>query len=95
MAFKDSNNLFSSFFDRNSYLKKYLLSILALLFLVFFYTSFSKKITQQDKSKIENIDTSIKSSKFSDLKRYLSEKYRSPYKEYKYIIQNNDRKNTQ
>ena len=45
IAFKDSNNLFSSFFDRNSYLKKYLLSILALLFLVFFYTSFSKKIT--------------------------------------------------
>ena len=90
MAFKELNNLFSHFFYKNTSFKKYLFALLSFVVLILFYSSFLKKTFENNKLETESVQNIFESNKLSNLKEYFLEKYQSPYKKYKYIIQNND-----
>jgi len=90
MTFKDLNNLFSYFFYKNTSFKKYLFVFLSIVVLAFFYSFFLKKMFENNKLEIENVQNIVGANKLSDLKEYFLEKYQSPYKKYNYTIQSND-----
>ena len=70
---------------RNSYVY-----FLAFLLLFVLYAFFSNQINSFNKEKEKNFDKFVQSEDFSDLKLYFLNNLRSPYKEIKYKIQNND-----
>ena len=90
MAFKDIYSSIFSNFGKNLNLKKYLLVFLTIIFLSFLYNFLNNKFLQKENFKSENTNSSKVIAIFSNLKSYFLEKYRSPYQQYKYIIQNND-----
>jgi len=65
----------------------YLFSII-LFFLIFIIIS--NLINQKNKIESQNLDSLFGSEEFSNLSDYLISKINSPYKEVKYLIQNND-----
>ena len=66
-----------------------LITTILLFFSVIFVTS-SNFIEKKNNEKKANIQLITKSSDFSNLKNYLITKINSPYREEKYLIQNND-----
>ena len=60
---------------------------------IIFFTIFiiiSNVINQKNKVESENLNSVVKSTEFSNLSNYFLSKINSPYKEIKYLIQNND-----
>ncbi len=92
MTFKDTYNVFSSFFSKNPFFKRYFLLFLLffLILNIFFFSELPKKIFQTSLSNNENILDIDKSNKYSIIKEYFLDRYQSPYKKYKYTIKNND-----
>ena len=99
MTFKALFNHLTKFFKSNPYfyktsvIKKNLNFIYYLTFLIIFfviYTAVSNKINNSNKLIIKNINKTIDSDEFYVLKNYLIGNLRSPFKEYKYTIKNND-----
>jgi murein DD-endopeptidase MepM/ murein hydrolase activator NlpD len=70
--------------------KNYLLyfSILAIFFLFYFLAV--NKIKSYNSSKEDNFNSFLGSSEFDNIRRYIFENLNSPYKEYNYIVKNND-----
>ena len=70
--------------------KNYLLYffILAIFFLL--YSLAVSKIKSYNNSKKNNFNSFISSNEFSNIKEYIFENLNSPYKEYNYIVKNND-----
>ena len=64
------------------------LSLITLFFLIFIIIS--HLINQKNKIEKQNLDSLIQSEEFSTLGDYLISKINNPYKEVKYLIQNND-----
>ena len=99
MTFKALFNQFIKFFKSNpfshktSVIKKNLNFIYYLTFLIIFfivYTAVSNKINNSNKLVAQNINKTVNSDEFYLLKNFLISNLKSPYKEYKYIIKNND-----
>ena len=63
-------------------------SLIAIIALIFFSTS--NIISKKNKKNEDNFKTITKSNEFSNLTSYIYSKIKSPYKETKYTIQNND-----
>jgi murein DD-endopeptidase MepM/ murein hydrolase activator NlpD len=70
--------------------KNYLLYffILAIFFLLYSLTV--SKIKSHNNSKKDSFNSFINSNEFSNIKEYIFENLNSPYKEYSYIVKNND-----
>ena len=90
MTFKDTFGIFSSFFDKNPFFKKFFFLFLTFVLIVFIYPSLSKKILEIKKLESENIQGINELNNFLILKEYFLERYQSPYKKHKYTIKNND-----
>ena len=92
MTFKDTYNVFSSFFSKNPFFKRYFLLFLLffLILNIFFFIELPKKIFKTSLSNNGNILDVNKSNKYSIIKEYFLDRYQSPYKKYKYTIKNND-----
>ena len=90
MTFKETYSVFSSFFGKNPFFKRYFFLFLALVVIVFLFSVLSKKIFENNKSENDDILNIFESDKYSVIKEYFLEKYQSPYKKYKYTIKNND-----
>ena len=71
-------------------LKKYIIYLFFLIIFFFSYIFFVNQLNSYSKSKQNNLKAIITSSDFLDLKEYFINNLKSPYKEYKYIIKNND-----
>ena len=70
--------------------KNYLLYFLALAIFFFLYTLIINQIKSHIKLKENNFNLFLKSNEFNDVKQYVLENLNSPYKEFNYIVQNND-----
>ena len=70
--------------------KNYLLYFLALAIFFFLYTLIINQIKSHIKLKENNFNSFLKSNEFNDVKQYVLENLNSPYKEFDYIVQNND-----
>ena len=101
MWLKYINTIFQKFFsnfllkknqEKNSIVNIKKLSIYFGLFIVFFflYILFSYQVKIYSKTKENNLNNFVNSSEFTNFNKYFLSTLRSPYKEYKYIIQNND-----
>ena len=90
MTFKETYNVFSSFFDKNPFFKRYFFLSLTLVVIVFLFSVLSKKIFENNKSENDDILNIFESDKYSVIKEYFLEKYQSPYKKHVYTIKNND-----
>ena len=64
-------------------------SFLVILFFLIFLIIFNL-INQKNKQEIDNFNLVVKSEKFKNLGEYFISKINSPYKEVKYLIENND-----
>jgi len=64
-------------------------SFLVILFFLIFLIIFNL-VNQKNKQEIDNFNLVVKSEKFKNLGDYLISKINSPYKEVKYLIENND-----
>ena len=64
--------------------------IIAFSTILITYIFFSKQIETYKQSKADNFESFVESNDFNDLKLYFLNGLRSPYKEFKYTIQNND-----
>ena len=64
-------------------------SFLIILFFLIFIIVFNL-VNEKNKKKIENFNLVVKSEEFKNLGDYFISKINSPYKEVKYLIQNND-----
>ena len=71
-------------------LKKYTIYLFFLIIFFFSYIFFMDQFNSYNKSKQNNLKAVITSNDFLDLKEYFINNLKSPYKEYKYIIKNND-----
>jgi len=78
MTFKDSYSSTFSNLSKNSSLKKIFFLLFGVIFLFFLYAFLVDRLVQKENAKNES------------LKSYFVEKFQSPYKKYKYIIENND-----
>ena len=65
----------------------YLLSV-AITLIIFILAS--NLVEQKNQAESDNFDTIIKTKDFSNLSEYFISKINSPYKEIKYLIENND-----
>ena len=68
------------------------LSIYLGFFIIFFfiYIFFSYQIKTYSQIKEDNLHDFVSSSEFTNFNKYFLNALKTPYKEYKYIIQNND-----
>ena len=64
-------------------------SFLVVLFFLIFLIIFNL-VNQKNKKEIDNFNLVVKSEKFKNLGDYFISKINSPYKEVKYLIENND-----
>ncbi len=64
--------------------------IIAFSTILITYIFFSKQIETYKQSKADNFESFVESNDFNNLKLYFLNGLRSPYKEFKYTIQNND-----
>ena len=70
--------------------KKYLLYFLFLAIFFLLYTFIISQIKSHIKLKENNFNYFLESDEFSNIKKYIFENLNSPYKEFNYIVQNND-----
>ena len=89
--FKKINFPHTSKFVKTGRLELKFIFIITILvfFSVVFVTSLNI-VADKNEQKKENIQLITKSNEFSNLKNYFIKKINSPYKEEKYLIQNND-----
>ena len=69
---------------------KFIFIITILVFFSIIFITSLNIVADKNKEKKENIQFIAKSNEFSNLKNYFITKINSPYKEEKYLIQNND-----
>ncbi len=84
-SFSFNFNNEGKFLFKNFY---FYLILLATVLLVYIF--FSKQTESYNKLREDNFDNLVQSDEFKDLKLYFLNSLRSPYKEFKYTIQNND-----
>ena len=84
-SFSFNFNNEGKFLFKNFY---FYLILLATVLLVYIF--FSKQTESYNKLREDNFDNLAQSDEFKDLKLYFLNSLRSPYKEFKYTIQNND-----
>ena len=70
--------------------KNYLLYFLILAFFFLFFSLSVNKIKAYGVSKKNNFNSFLNSEEFSNIKEYISENLKSPYREYSYVVENND-----
>ena len=70
--------------------KKYLIYSLFFTFFLLISFLFSKQMVSYNDQKKVNFDEMVNSNEFLIVKEYLLKNLKSPYKEYKYTIRNND-----
>jgi len=70
--------------------KKYLLHFLVLVVFFVFYSLGVNQIRLHDNLKKNNFNFFLKSNEFNNIKNFIFENLNSPYKEFRYIVQNND-----
>jgi murein DD-endopeptidase MepM/ murein hydrolase activator NlpD len=70
--------------------KNYLLYFFILAIFFLFYFLAVNKIKSYNSSKEDNFNSFLGSSEFDNIRRYIFENLNSPYKEYNYIVKNND-----
>ena len=71
-------------------LKKYPLYLVSLFVLFIIYSLIANQISSYNKVKQDNFENFIEGKEFSTLTNYFLDNLRSPYKEYSYVIKNND-----
>ena len=78
--------------EKKSILNIKKLSIYLGFFIIFFfiYIFFSYQIKTYSQIKEDNLNDFVSSSEFTNFNKYFLNALKTPYKEYKYIIQNND-----
>jgi len=87
--------IFKEIKNRNNELKEarnwsyFFYSFLIIVFFLIFIITFNL-ISQKNKKEIENFNLVVKSEEFLNLGDYFISKINSPYKEVKYLIENND-----
>ena len=74
----------------NFFKKKYLLYFLTLALFFSIYSLTVSQIQSYNNSKKRSFDSFLASNEFSNIKKYIFENLRSPYREYNYIVENND-----
>ena len=76
----------------NNFLKNRIYLLYFLLLAVFFsiYSLTVSQIKSYNGSKKRSFDSFLASNEFSNIKKYIFENLNSPYKEYNYIVENND-----
>ena len=78
-------------YGKNLFLQKKIYVYFIFFIVIFFtYIIFSTQIKSYNKLKTDNFNVLVSSNEFKNLGNYFLSSLRSPYKEYKYIIQNND-----
>ena len=78
-------------YGKNLFLQKKIYVYFIFFIVIFFtYIIFSTQIKSYNKLKADNFNVLVSSNEFKNLGNYFLSSLRSPYKEYKYIIQNND-----
>ncbi len=82
-------NIDKGYFDILT-IKKYSIYLLFLLILFFSYIFILDQFQSYNKKRQSNLLNVLSSNDFLDFKEYFIDNLKSPYKEYKYIIQNND-----
>jgi murein DD-endopeptidase MepM/ murein hydrolase activator NlpD len=70
--------------------KNYLLYFLILAIFFLFFSLSVNKIKAYSISKKNNFNSFLNSEEFSNIKEYISENLKSPYREYSYVVENND-----
>ena len=70
--------------------QKYLLHFLVLVVFFVFYSLGVNQIRLHDNLKKNNFNFFLKSNEFNNIKNFIFENLNSPYKEFRYIVQNND-----
>ena len=70
--------------------KKYLLYFLFLAIFFLLYAFIISQIKSHIKLKENNFNYFLESDEFSNIKKYIFENLNSPYKEYNYVVENND-----
>ncbi len=70
--------------------KKYLIYISLLIVFFGIYSFVLNQIKSQAELKQNNFNTFLKSEEFKNIKNYVLKNLNSPYKEYTYLVQNND-----
>ena len=70
--------------------KKYLIYIILLIVFFGIYSFVINQIKSQAELKQNNFNTFLKSEEFKNIKNYVLKNLNSPYKEYTYLVQNND-----
>jgi murein DD-endopeptidase MepM/ murein hydrolase activator NlpD len=76
----------------NNFLKKknYLLYFLILAVFFLFYSLTVNEVKIYNKSKKNNFNSFLNSNELTNIKEYILENLNSPYKEYDYVVQDND-----
>ena len=86
--------IFKNFKDRNEIYKvldwKHFLYFLAIIIFFTIFIIISNVINKKNKVESQNLNSVVTSKEFSNLSDYFLSKINSPYKEIKYLIQNND-----
>ena len=70
--------------------KKYLFYFLVLAVLFLFYGLIINQIKSYTQLKDNNFNSFLESGEFNNIKEYIFENLNSPYREYNYIVENND-----
>ena len=78
--------LFVNFLNK----KKYLFYFFLIVVFFFVYAVILNQIKLHTELKENNLNSFLKSNEFNNVKNFISENIKSPYKEYNYIVQNND-----
>ena len=78
--------LFVNFLNK----KKYLFYFFLIVVIFFVYAVILNQIKLHTELKENNLNSFLKSNEFNNVKNFISENIKSPYKEYNYIVQNND-----
>ena len=86
--------IFKNFKNKNQFNEvlnwKYFLYLFLIIIFFAIFLIISNLINQKNKVEKQNLNSVIKSEEFSNLSNYFLSKINSPYKEIKYLIQNND-----
>ena len=100
MLFINLKNLFYKVFNKISFkrnptstslvVQKYAFYFFSLVLLTLFYFLFASQMKSNSESKKDSFDSFVQTKETLSMKSYLLNSLRSPYKEYTYIIQNND-----
>ena len=74
------------FFKKNNYLLNFF--ILSVFFLIYFLSV--NQFKRYNDSKQNNFNSFVNSDELNNIKKYIFENLNSPYKEYNYVVENND-----